>query len=168
MLAGNVVAVSRRLSIVAVLAHALAGSQLHARPAAATTDECSLLKAGDVTALVGGTPKSKPSPQGTSCTWTGAKAGRKLLVLTYAMKSVPGEVAYMGARRQAEAGGDAKIADEAGMGERAFSGQVSFGVVFVALKHGQVLQLQYWTGGRGTSADVAALRPVMRKAVAAF
>ena len=162
----ELVTVSHRVSVLAVLA--LAASVLLPRTAPAATDACSLLKPGDVTALVGGTPKSKPAPQGTTCTWTGAKAGHKLLVLTYAMKSVPGEAAYMGARRQAAAGGDAKIADEPGIGDRAFSGQVSFGAVFVALKHGQVLQLQYWTGGKGTSADVAALRPVMRKAIAVF
>jgi hypothetical protein len=40
--------------------------------------------------------------------------------------------------------------------------------VFVVLKRGRLLQLQYWTGGKGTSQDVAALRPIVRKAVAAF
>jgi hypothetical protein len=45
---------------------------------------------------------------------------------------------------------------------------VSFGAVFVVLKKGRLLQLQYWTGSQGTSQDVAALRPVVQKAVAAF
>jgi hypothetical protein len=166
MRAAPAAAVSRRIFVFAALA--LATLLSGPRPAPAATDACSLLKAGDMAALVGATPAQKPGPNGTTCTWSGARAGHKLIVLTYAMKGVPPEAAYMGARRQAAAGGDAKIADEAGIGERAFSGEVSFGAVFVTLKRGRVLQLQYWTGGKGTTADVAALRPLMRKAAAAF
>ena len=74
----------------------------------------------------------------------------------------------MGARQGAQRDGGAKLADESGIGDKAFSGQVSFGAVFVVLKQGRLLQLQYWTGKQGTAQDVAALRPVVRKAVAAF
>ena len=63
---------------------------------------------------------------------------------------------------------DAKVSDETGVGDRAFSGQVSFGAIFVVLKQGRLLQLQYWTGNQGTGEDVAALRPLVKKAVAAF
>ena len=42
------------------------------------------------------------------------------------------------------------------------------GATFIVLKKSRMLQVQYWTGARGTSQDVAALRPVVRKAVAAF
>jgi hypothetical protein len=164
---GFVARSSHHLPVLATVA--IAALLLVPRTAPAATDACSLLKAGDVAALVGASPACKPAPRGTSCAWTGAKAGRKVIVLTYAaIPGVPPEAAYMGARRQSAAGGDAKIADEAGIGERAFSGQVSFGAVMVALKQGRMIQLQYWTGSKGTSADVAALRPVMRKAVAAF
>jgi hypothetical protein len=62
----------------------------------------------------------------------------------------------------------AKVSDETGIGDRAFSGEVSFGAIFVVLKQGRLLQLQYWTGSQGTSQDVAALRSVAQKAVAAF
>lgn len=159
--------VSRRLLALSSLA--LAAFVLLAHPASAATDAGSLLKAGDVAPLVGGAPACKAGTRGTTCSWTGAKAGHKVIVLTYAaIQGVPPEAAYMGARRQAGADEDAKIADETGIGDRAFSGQVSFGAVFVTLKHGRMLQLQYWTGARGTPADVAALRPVMRKAAAAF
>ncbi len=147
---------------------ALAVLMLRPQPLPAQTDACALLKAGDVAALLGGTPTSKASPEGRACTWTGAVAERKLLVLTYKNSGVPGEAAFMGAHRGAQAGENAKVSDEAGLGDRAFSVQASFGAVFVVLKQGRLLQLQYWTGGQGTSQDVAALRPIVQKAVAAF
>jgi hypothetical protein len=74
----------------------------------------------------------------------------------------------MGARMGAQREQDAKVSDEDGLGDKAFSGQVSFGVVFVVLKQGRLLQIQYWTGSQGTSQDVAALRPVVQKVVTAF
>jgi hypothetical protein len=141
---------------------------LSAQPLPAQTDACALLKAGDVAPLLGGTPTHKASPQGQVCTWIGAEAGRKLIILTYKNRGVPGEAAFMGARKGAQAGENAKVNDESGIGDQAFSAQVSFGVVFVVLKQGRLLQVQYWTGGQGTSQDVAALRPVVQKAVAAF
>jgi len=147
---------------------ALAVLMLSAQPLPAQTDACALLKAGDVAPLLGGTPTHKASPQGQVCTWIGAEAGRKLIILTYKNRGVPGEAAFMGARKGAQAGENAKVSDETGIGDQAFSAQVSFGVVFVVLKQGRLLQVQYWTGGQGTSQDVAALRPVVQKAVAAF
>ena len=81
---------------------------------------------------------------------------------------MPGEGAFNGARTGAQEMDGAKINDEAGIGDKAFSGQVSFGAIFVVLKQGRMLQLQYWTGSQGTSQDVAALRPLAQKAAAAF
>jgi len=146
----------------------LAVLMLLPEPLPAQTDACALLKADDVASLLGGTPTHTARPAGQVCTWIGANAGRKLVVLTYKNTGVPGEAAFMGARKGAEAGENAKVSDETGIGDRAFSGQVSFGAVFVVLKQGRLLQLQYWTGSQGTSQDVAALRPVVQKAVAAF
>jgi hypothetical protein len=147
---------------------ALAVLMLHPEPLLAQTDACALLKADDVAPLLGGTPTHTATPEGQACTWIGASADRKLIVLTYKNMGVPGEAAFMGARKGAQAGENAKVSDETGIGDRAFSGQVSFGALFVVLKQGRLLQLQYWTGGQGTSQDVAALRPVVQKAVAAF
>jgi hypothetical protein len=133
----------------------------------AQTDACALLKAEDVASLLGGTPTHKSSPEGQACTW--ANSGKKLILLTYkSIPGVPGEAAFMGARNSAQAMDDAKVSDETGVGDRAFSGQVSFGAIFVVLKQGRLLQLQYWTGNQGTGRDVAALRPLVKKAVAAF
>lgn len=147
---------------------ALAFLMLHPEPLPAQTDACALLKADEVAPLLGGTPTHTATPEGQACTWIGAVAGRKLVVLTYKNVGVPGDAAFMGARKGAEASENAKVSDETGIGDRAFSGQVSFGAVFVVLKQGRVLQLQYWTGSQGTTQDVAALRPVVQKAAAAF
>ena len=131
-------------------------------------DAGALLKPENVAPLLGGTPSFTSTPQGMTCTWTGAKAKRKLLVLTYKNSRVPGEFAFMGAQKNAQGKGNNKFSNEAGIGDKAFSVQESFGVVFMVLKNGRLLQLQYWTGGEGTSQDVAELRPVVKKAVAAF
>ena len=63
-------------------------------------------------------------------------------------------MAYMGAHQGAQAADNAKVIDETGIGDKAFSSTASFGAFFVVLKHGRVLQIQYWTGGLGTSQDV--------------
>jgi hypothetical protein len=140
----------------------------HPEPLPASTDACGLLKAVDVAPLLGGTPANTPSPEGMVCTWKGADAKRKLLLITYKNKGVPGEFAFMGARQSAQADEGAKLSDETGIGDKAFSVQTSFGGVFIALKQGRMIQLQYWTGAPGTTQDIAALRPVVKKAVAAF
>ena len=147
---------------------ALSALALRPLPLFAATNACSLVKAADVTALFGGAATQKPTPGGTSCSWIGADGKHKLAVLEYRNRpGVPADMMYMGARKNAE-GEDGKATDEAGIGDRAFSLPVSFGVVFISMKAGRVIQLQYYTGGHGTAKDVAALRPIVRKAVAAF
>jgi hypothetical protein len=146
---------------------ALGVLMVHPKPLTAQTNACALLKPGDAAPLLGGTAKPAASPEKMVCTWTGANAKRKLIVITY-KKEVPGEVAFMGARRGTQGDKDIKMVDETGIGERAFSAQASFGAFFIVLKHGRLLQLQYWTGAQGTSRDVAALRPIVKRAVAAF
>ncbi len=155
----------RTLLLAALMLPALA---LTPRALLAQGNACALVKAADAAALLGASPTQKPTPGGMGCTWSSAKGPRRIAVLIYKNQGVPPEMAYMGARRGAEAGDDAKISDETGLGDKAFSGQVSFGVTFVVLKHGRVIQLQYWTGGHGGPKDVAAFRPVVQKAVAAF
>ena len=155
----------QRIFILGVLA--LAVGLLAPGPLPAQTNACALLKAADVAPLLGGTPTSTTTPEKMACTWTGSMAKHKLLILTY-KNIVPGNVMFMGARQGAQGQEGAKVSDEAGIGDQAFSVQESFGVVFMVLKQGRVLQLQYWTGGQGTSQDVAALRAVVKKAVAAF
>jgi hypothetical protein len=150
------------------LAVALGVLMVHPKPLPAQTNACTLLKAGDVAPLLGGTATPAASPEKMVCTWTGANAKHKLLVITYKNRGVPGEAAFMGARRGAQEDKDVKTIDETGIGERAFSAQASFGAFFIVLKNGRLLQLQYWTGRQGTGLDVTALRPIVKKAVAAF
>ena len=118
--------------------------------------------------LLGGTSTPTAAPQGTTCAWKGADPKRKLAVLTYKSAGVPGELAYMGARKGAESDTGSNVTDENGIGDKAFSGTPSFGAIFVMLKGGRVLQLQFWTGARGTAGDRDALRVVAPKAAAAF
>ena len=154
----------RTLLLAALFVPALA---LRPQPLFAQGNACGLVKAADAAALLGGSPTQKPSPQGKGCSWAGADGKHKLLVLTYKNVGVPPEMAYTGARKGAGGSGD-PVADEAGIGDKAFSGQASFGAFFIVLKQGRMIQLQYWTGAHGTAKDVAALRPVVKKAVAAF
>jgi len=98
----------------------------------------------------------------------GADPQRKLAVFTYKNAGVPGEMAYMGASKGAESDTGSNVTDENDIGDKAFSGTPSFGAMFVMLKGGRVLQLQFWTGARGTAKDRDALRVIARKAAAAF
>ena len=162
--------ISRKNGLQVLIFGALALAAILALPGLlpAQTDACALVKAGDAAALLGGTATSKPTPGGQTCTWTGSASGRKLMILTYKNTRVPGETAFMGAQQGAQADQDDKISNEGGLGDKAFSVTTSFGAIFVVLKQGRLLQLQYMTGSRGTSQDIAALRPIVQKAVAAF
>ena len=133
--------------------------------APAHADVCGLVKAADVAALLGGTPT--PSPQGNSCVWGVAASRRTLGVLTPS-NSVPGEMRFAAVRKGTERDAASKFADENGLGDKAFSSTPSFGAVFVMLKGGRVLQLQYLSGAPGTPKDRDALRVVARKAIASF
>ena len=157
-----------RPGVFILCAMALGVLMVHPKPVPAQTNACALLKAGDVAPLLGGTPTPAASPEKMVCTWKGANAKRKLIVIAYKDMGVPGEAAFMGARSNAREDKDIKTTDETGIGERALSAQASFGAFFIVLKNGRMLQLQYWTGGQGTVQDVATLRPIVKKAVAAF
>ncbi len=145
----------------------LAAGIVCAPPLAAQVDACGLVKASDVAVLLGGAATPTPAPKGTTCAWKTTDPKRRLAVLTYSNRA-PGEIIFGGARKGAEADAESKIADESGIGDKAFSITPSFGAVFVMMKSGRVLQLQFVTGSRGTATDRSALRVVARKAVAAF
>ena len=144
---------------------ALLGVVPFSNPASAQAgDGCSLLKPADVTILLGGTAVAKVV--GTGCKWT---AGSKKLYLIKMKVSGPAaQMAFAGARNASAEGGKVKVADENGLGDKAFSALPSFGVAVIVMKTGRIFQLQYWTGAAGTASDLAALRPVAKKAAAAF
>jgi hypothetical protein len=137
-----------------------------ARHVAAQGGACALVKAPDVAALLGGTSAPTGTPQGQGCAWKGADPQRGLAILMYG--NVPGAMAFAGARNGAARDAESQTADESGIGDKAFSITPSFGAAFILLKGGRMLQLQFWTGTRGTAKDRDALRVVARKAVAAF
>ena len=132
--------------------------------AAPNSDACALLNPADLTTLLGGTPIAK-SIRG-NCSWTASGSKRKLLAIIYKNTGPNAEMAFAGMRKNVAK--DGKVTDEAGLGDKAFAATASFGVVLMTLKHGQLLQLQYWTGAAGTAKDIEALRPVAKKAIAAF
>jgi hypothetical protein len=137
-----------------------------AQPLRIQSDGCELLKAADLTALLGGAPIA--TPNGGGCSWTAAGSPKKLLSVKLKASGPAAASAFLGARRAAARGGKGTVTDEVGIGDKAFSSLESFGVVMVMLKQGRLLQLQYWTGAAGTAQDLAALRPVAKKASAAF
>jgi len=124
-----------------------------------------LLKPADLVTLLGGTPIAKSNPGG--CFWTIPDSPRKLVLLNYRATGPAAEMAFAGARGNAGKDGTV-VTDEAGLGAKAFASLPSFGVALVMFKQGRLLQLQYWTGAAGTAKDLQALRPVAKKAIAAF
>ena len=161
------------MKIPALLVGSLVLGQLlfSAQPLRAQANACALLKPADLTTLLGGTPIAKPT--GSGCGWTAPGRSKKLIaaIITVKLPGVTTEMAYQGARE--EAGKEFAVTDEPGMGEKAFSSLQSFGVVMFILKRGRMLQLQYWTDTKGmdtqgTAKDLAVLRPVAKKAIAAL
>ncbi len=149
-------------------APALSARSARPQPLLAQANACTLVSTGDAAALLGGSPTQKPTPGGGACAWVGTDGRHKLAVLTYKNRpGAPPGMICMGARKNAESE-HADVSDEAGMGDRAFSAPVSFGAIMVAIKHGRVIQMQYWTGARGTTRDVTTLGPIVRRMVAVF
>ncbi|MEO8452219.1 MAG: hypothetical protein ABI647_20680 [Gemmatimonadota bacterium] len=137
-----------------------------AQPLQAQSDGCGLLKPAEVTPLLGASPVGKPV--GSGCSWTAAGSTKKLIVIKPRTGGPAAETAFAGARNNAAREGTAKVTDEPGIGDKAFTSLTSFGVAAMMLKGGRLLQLQYWTGADGTAKDRDALRPVAKAAIAAF
>ena len=125
---------------------------------------CSLLSAASLTGLLGSGSTSKAGPAG--CLWAGG--GKKLISAAYKVDGPQAEMMFGHARQASASDKKDVIADEPGIGDKAFSVRSSFGVAIIMLKKGRLLQLQYHTGARGTPADAAALRPVAKQAIAAY
>lgn len=126
---------------------------------------CALLQPADLTPLLAKPGAGKAN--GPGCTWSGA-GGKKLIVswTRPAVADLPRALAE--ARKEsAEDPGD-KVTDETGIGEKAFSVRSSFGVALIALKGGRLINFMFMAGAPGTEKDLAAMRQVARKAVAAF
>jgi hypothetical protein len=134
--------------------------------AASNSNACSWLKPAELTGLLGGTVTAKNNAG--SCAWTASGSKKKLIAVQYKqLAGVPVEMAYMGARQNAPQTG--KVTDESGLGDKAFSVVDKAGmVVLMLIKNGRMIQFQYWTGAAPAAKDLNALRPIAKKAIAAF
>jgi hypothetical protein len=159
---------SRRHQLSLAAAFATLALLAGARTVSAQAAGCALLKPADVAPLVGANPVAKPTPGGTSCTWTGATAGHRLGVLVYKAQGPAAEMAYQGSRGAAQGKPENKVHDETGLGDKAYSVLGSYGVSVVVLKKGRLLQVMYYEERAGTPEDLATALGVAKKAVTAF
>ena len=136
-----------------------------AQPLLAASEGCGLLNPADLTALLGGTPIAKPNTGG--CTWTVPGTSRKLIATRLKATGKTARMEFAASRNGAAKVGRT-VTDVAGLGDKAFASLEPYGVALMMLKKDRVLQLQYWTGAAGTAKDRDALRPIAKKAVAAF
>jgi len=127
---------------------------------------CTLLQPADLVPLLGKPVAGKANAG--ACEWSVGGGPKKLIIARMKKTGADAEMAYAGARKNMAMDPSAKVTDEKGIGDKAFSVQTSFGVSLVALKGGRVLNLMFMAGAPGTEKDVAAMRSVARKAVAAF
>ena len=132
-----------------------------APPDTAKPDPCALFKPDELATLLGGTPVAKA--KGASCSWSVEGSSRRLIALKYPGTGMAAEMAYMTAKKNAAKGGT--VTNEPGLGDSAYSRMESFGVSLVAIKQGQLIQLQYGAGVAGTAKDLKDLRPVAKKAI---
>jgi hypothetical protein len=145
----------------------VAALAVHAEPAAANTANqgaCALLKAEDVTALLGSTPAAKPKKD--VCTWTVSGSPKKLVIAKYPETGMLAEMGYSTAQKSAAKGGT--VVNVQGVGERAFARLNQSGVLLVTIKQGKLLQILYSPGAAGADKDLEALKPVAAKAITAF
>ena len=149
-----------------LLCAGLGAALLFPRPGRAEGPTCALLAPADVGALLGGAAVANPN--GGACQWTAPGSAKKLLAARIKARGPGAEMAYAGARGNAGKDGAERVTDLTGIGDKAFAVQASFGVALFTMKAGRILELQYLTGAAGTPKDVEALRPVAKKAAAAF
>lgn len=139
--------------------------------AASNLDSCALLKPADLATLLGGKVVAK-KPGGGGCSWTASGSKRRLVAapLVESFEGVTVDKFFISARQEAAKDKDTKFADEAGLGDKAFS-MIAGGVVSLhMLKNGRMLQLLYMdmSGATASAKEMSELRSVAKKAIAAF
>ena len=135
-----------------------------AAPQPAAHGACALLKAEDLTKLLGSTPVS--SSKKGACTWEVSGKPNKLITTKFPEEGMAAEMAYYNAEKNASKGGP--IISLNGLGDKGFARLNKIGVVLITIKNGKLLQVIYATGSEGTEKDVDALKPVIAKAIATF
>lgn len=139
----------------------------HAETAASqpvTHGACALLKAEDLTKLLGANPVS--SSKKGACTWAVSGKPNKLITTKFPEEGMAAEMAYYNAEKNASKGG--QVISVSGLGDKGFARLNKIGVVLITIKNGKLLQMIYATGAEGTEKDLDALKPVATKAIATF
>ena len=173
------VRLTRRIAIAATVAVCVpSGARAqhgHAAPAQSTRsapgaayDACKLLTVVDVTPVLGDGATSQLTQGGQTCTFRSADGKRKMFVRTpESTRSTP-EATFT----QYKTGPhhEYTIADESGIGDQAVSAITPFGVEIMALKQSRILYFQDYAayGTKGSAAMLNQLRPIAKKAAAAF
>jgi len=145
----------------------LAAMAVHAEqatPQAANQGPCALLKPEDLTKLLGSTPVSKHNS--TTCTWTITGKPNGLSAAKYPGTGMAADMAFSKAHDNALKSGNVILVP--GIGDRAFARLNKIGVMMMIIDQGKLLQLIYATGAQGTNKDLEVLKPVAKKAMAAF
>jgi hypothetical protein len=135
-----------------------------AAPQPVTHGACALLKAEDLTALLGSAPVS--SSKKGACTWTVSGSPKKIITTKFPEEGMAAEMAYYNAEKNASKGGP--LISLKGVGDKGFARLNNIGVVLITIKKGKLLQIIYAPGAAGTEKDVDALKPVAMKAIATF
>lgn len=125
---------------------------------------CAVLKAEDLTALLGGKPGSE-SHKG-ACRWAVPGSKAALITSKFPETGMKAEMAYETAHRNAASGGS--INDLKKLGDKAFAHIGQSGVSLIVIKGGNLLQMQYRTEQAGTTKDLDALIPVAKKAIESY
>jgi hypothetical protein len=126
---------------------------------------CDAVSASDVAPIVG-SAAMKASPRG--CSWK-SDNDHWVMILDNTPRSTSMPVPAMFDAAKAAAARDGKVADEPGLGDKAFLAISSSGVAALqVLKGGRLLQVQASTGAAPSEATLALLRKIAARAVAAF
>lgn len=147
----------------------LLASGFSAAIAAPNPDSCALIKPSDIASVLGGTPVAHA--MGKNCNWSASGSNKKLTLLRLdpgSPKMTP-EMGFAGMRENLQR--RSQVTDEPGLGDNAFSSvdMKSGMAVLVIIKHGQLIQLQYWSTAEPLgAADLDALRIVAKKIIAAL
>jgi hypothetical protein len=134
------------------------------RAAWAEVQACTLLQPADLIPLLGKPVAGKAS--GAACSWNAG--GKKLVVSSMALPGGVAPGAYADSRKQLADDPEYKVTDEKGIGEQAFLVRSSGLVGLTARKDSRLLKVMFMTGTPESDKDVAALRQVARKVVAAY
>ena len=131
-------------------------------------DACKLLTIADVTPILGDGATQQLTQGGQNCEFRSADKKHKLFVRTPESTRTEPEVTFKNYRTGPHH--DYKIADEKDLGDEAVSAITPSGVEIMALKQHRILYIQDYAGygTKGSSDMLDKLRPIAKKAAAAF